>query len=412
MEGKATFGNEISIEKKAGQSELDGAFSARPQPRNTAAVNGGITHPLVRSLLLLVFAVSVFMSGIVWEAISWATMIALMVGYKKTFIRQKGTKLFRLMWLYIACYVLLFCVHSLSGLEFSAINRLFGLTKCICAPALLYFTFFRDARRLPVLRKILWLVFALNICYMVAHARGQISLPLLGSENVILGINVVVFPLVYALIKKNGYSIRALNKTSLACFAALGTGILCLLVIRASTSLAVFALQLIYIALMRLNRSKHRRRIMMWFSSAAIVGIVAFVLLVANGKIPLDSMAIGTRVAIWQQALRQYAAAPLWQKILGTGDDIIQMWTKSLEAHSVVIEILMIYGAAGLAAFIAAVVAVFRRLKRKKEDVRIQLLMLISYFLTCFIHPFFTGVFPFQWLSMMAIIYGIEELNR
>ena len=412
MEGKVTFGNEISIEKRAGQSDLDGAFSARSQPQNTAAVKGGITHPLTRSLLLLVFAVSVFMSGLVWEMISWAAMIALMVGYKKPFIRQKGIKLYRLMWLYIACYALLFCVHCVSGKDFSAINRLFGLTKCICAPALLYFAFYRDARRPAVLRKILWLIFALNICYMVAHARGQISLPLLGSENVILGINVVVFPLVYALIKKNGYSIRALNKTSLACFAALGTGILCLLVIRASTSLAVFALQLIYIALMRLNRSKHRRRIMMWFSSAAIVGIVAFVLLVANGKIPLDSMAIGTRVAIWQQALRQYAAAPLWQKILGTGDDIIQMWTKSLEAHSVVIEILMIYGAAGLAAFIAAVVAVFRRLKRKKEDVRIQLLMLISYFLTCFIHPFFTGVFPFQWLSMMAIIYGIEELNR
>ena len=408
MEGKTTSRQEIIAGEGAARGEESGALAARPL--SATGVRAGITQPLLRNFLLLIFGVSVFMSGIVWEAISWAAMIALMLGYKKTFIRQKGIKLFRMMWLYIAFYALLFCVHCVSGKDFSAINRLFGLTKCICAPALLYFAFYRDARRPAVLRKILWLIFALNICYMVAHARGQISLPLLGSENVILGINVVVFPLVYALIKKNGYSIRALNKTSLACFAALGTGILCLLVIRASTSLAVFALQLIYIALMRLNRSKHRRRIMMWFSSAAIVGIVAFVLLVANGKIPLDSMAIGTRVAIWQQALRQYAAAPLWQKILG--DDIIQMWTKSLEAHSVVIEILMIYGAAGLAAFIAAVVAVFRRLKRKKEDVRIQLLMLISYFLTCFIHPFFTGVFPFQWLSMMAIIYGIEELNR
>ena len=191
MEGKTTSRQEIIAGEGAARGEESGALAARPL--SATGVRAGITQPLLRNFLLLIFGVSVFMSGIVWEAISWAAMIALMLGYKKTFIRQKGIKLFRMMWLYIAFYALLFCVHCVSGKDFSTINRLFGLTKCICAPALLYFAFYRDARRPAVLRKILWLIFALNICYMVAHARGQISLPLLGSENVILGINVVVF---------------------------------------------------------------------------------------------------------------------------------------------------------------------------------------------------------------------------
>lgn len=157
---------------------------------------------------------------------------------------------------------------------------------------------------------------------------------------------------------------------------------------------------------MRLFFSTKGRKLISAIIATAMIGAMVVIYFIANGTIKIDSYALGTRVAIWRQAFKQFSLESSNNRLFGTGSDYVQMMSQRLEAHNFLIEILLTYGCVGLVVFLLSAFIIIKGIiKRVKVDTYDLLFPVFVYVIICMMHPFFTGVFLFQWICISAILY-------
>ena len=95
-------------------------------------------------LLVILFVISLFIGGVIFEAVSWLTLFALMYGARKSAVAHLGKKGFCSMLAFAGVYACLFAAQlGLGIIRPAQAIRLLGLTKSIVAPVIFYFAFYR-----------------------------------------------------------------------------------------------------------------------------------------------------------------------------------------------------------------------------------------------------------------------------
>ncbi len=304
----------------------------------------------------------------------------------------------------LAIYVCLFLVHYILGNHSSSeLIRLLGITKCICTPVLVYICFLRNAFKMSSYITICAFLFVLNILYVNSDVL------LIGSGNVCAGLNMVLLPMSLLLLTS-----RTCNPLiRLFCFLFVMNCFYFILKISSTTSLVLAILQVCFFMMRKpLVRLFVRERIRGWVIFLTVMIMVSS-LVVGLDYVSLDPEDLSDRVSIWKRSLVQFSLSDDFGVFFGEGDNKVQMMSQILESHNFMLEILLTYGIVGfLITFIVIVfilMAVFYT-KNKNED--LLALTVVSYFLVCVMHPVFTGVFFFQWVASMVILFMYNYINK
>ena len=358
--------------------------------------------------LFFVYTFTIMFGGMLAEFISAFCLVSIAIIERKKIKQIIGNVNYSVLALTIIFFFFMcYMQHKMGNVKTDEIIRIIGLTKGICAPALFLLSFSTTAKRDECLNLLIYIMIGLNILYSIQTIMKIEWLSdffVLGSVNGCAGASVVMLAVIVTQIQKCR---RALHiKEGLFIITAyiniLTTGsdtafILCIL------ETMMF---LIMSRRMRLFFSTKGRKLISAIIATAMIGAMVVIYFIANGTIKIDSYALGTRVAIWRQAFKQFSLESSNNRLFGTGNDYVQMMSQRLEAHNFLIEILLTYGCVGLVVFLLSAFIIIKGIiKRVKVDTYDLLFPVFVYVIICMMHPFFTGVFLFQWICISAILY-------
>ncbi len=366
--------------------------------------------------VFFIYTFTIMFGGMIAEVISAVCLVSVAIMERKKIKQIIGNANYRVLLLTVISFFLMcYLQYKIGNVKTDDIIRIIGLTKGICAPALFLLSFSTAAKRDECLNLLIYVMICLNILYSIQtimEIEWLREFFVLGSVNGCAGASVVMLAVIVTQIQKCRRELHI--KEGLFIITAylniITTGsdtafILCIL------ETAMF---LIMSRKVRLFFSSKRRKIFSVFIAAAIIGAMAAIYFIANGTIKMDSYALGTRVAIWRQAFKQFSLESSNNRLFGTGSDYVQMMSQRLEAHNFLIEILLIYGYVGLTVFLLSAVIIIKGIiKRVRVDTYDLLFPVFVYIIICMMHPFFTGVFPFQWICISSILYVVmNELKN
>lgn len=350
-------------------------------------------------ILILVFISLILTPGMFFELL---TYLFLFVGflYSKKYLQNIFVFL-----VVLIIYICLFFVHYIFGNHSSAeLIRLWGLTKCICTPVLVYICFFRNTFKMSSYITICCFVFILNILYGNSYVFKGI-----GSENCCTGLDIVLLPISFLMLtsRTNSFVLRFfIFLFIVSCYYNI-------FVTNSVTNQLLAILQISFFLL--------RKPIVLFFIKKHIKNILIFLvviimlssLVVALDFLSLEADDLSTRVGIWQTAFVQFALSSSFNIVWGTGDNIVQMMSQALEVHNFMLEVLLIYGIVGFVITFIIIVSIIQALfNNKRSNKDLLALTVVSYLLICLIHPFFTGVFFFQWVSSMTILFMYNYIDK
>lgn len=359
----------------------------------------------IRKLLLIIFLIALLFNGFVAELIMWISLATMVIISRHDIKIQIGNKGYNIAVFFILYYVILYILQISTGnYDTAQAIRLYGLTKNICAPALMLLAFGTVCKDGFSVKFVMWMLTIFNLFYIGAilnpHYHDVISYQM-GSLNGGSGISVVLLPtaLYYLKYPDKSNVPKRVNISVLFVFTTLF-----FVAISGSTTSQLLLLFefFIYITLkIRMNK-----KILMRFLILVLIGASLASLIIASGKLSLNPDGLKTRVGIWTRAYSYFINQEKFCVIFGTGDDIVQMITKSLEAHNVFIEIMLIYGVTGLSFFIYSLYRVSKKIFTfQKANIRYLAACILSYVTICSLHPFYTGLTTFQSVSLISIMF-------
>ncbi len=360
----------------------------------------------VGKLLLLIAIICSILPGIIPEVVLWACLTISAYIYRNTIPSIIGKSSYRRLLVVVIMFVLLFSLQLRHGLLQSDEKfRLFGLTKCIIAPYIIGISFFSICKERFVLKTVAIITALFSIVYMIAIILSRnpdaVSYQL-GSVNGVTGVDLVVLPaVVYS--SQDQSNIKGSSPFWRYSYYTIVTA---LVILSSSfTATIVFALQVIayimyYFIGERMNKAIKR------FLLLLLLVIMALSICIATGNIYIDPWELRTRVGIWNNSYNQFMAGDRFCRLFGTGNDIVQMMANRQEAHNVFLEVLLIYGIVGLVIFtVCSYFSTRRIIQLSRGESKSIYISIVSYIIIISLHPFYTGLFLFQILSITIILY-------
>lgn len=364
-----------------------------------------------RWLVLYVFIIAQLFSGVISEVIVWLCMIYMIATQSNHIKAIVGKKVYTLSIVFIIFYALLYLIQICISNNLNVV-RLFGLTKCICAPALMILAFGGLSTDRNVIKPLMLMMLVFNIIYVIALLLTGFNYSfssLLGSYNGCATIGVIIFPSVvqFYRMQSRKSANRVFTRIYLLSFIVL------LLISGSTTAQAIFLFQIMAFLFARLRVYGILNKLLRGVMSVLPVGLIIFVFAIATGYIKTTGQELATRTAIWTRSYEYFTSFDGVHICFGTGNDIVQMMTKSLESHNMFMEILLIYGALGLIVFVLYLIGIIRGLIQSRSENSLTIFIsVISYVAVCCIHPFYTGLFPFQTICLLAILSSIYAFSN
>ena len=370
----------------------------------------------VRVLAFYIYTILMFFDGAATEAISLGCILAV-IFFERNYNQQHfGKRNYRIASCLILAYVVLYLIQFFVGdLLTSNLIRLFGLTKCICTPLIAYISFGDTLRESLPINFLMWIMCIFNTLYIVHTICYGTSIEnnslLLNSVNCCCGISVVLLAVILPL--KTGHFKRLqLNKRLTYLFICLT--LVNVIITDSTTSQVLLIIEIIIYLLsrVRLVRIKQAKQVERFLVTLGIGAVILLVYSIANGASILGEYDLASRVLIWRRVYNRFASLDLVNIIFGTGNDIIQTMTKSMEAHNVVLEITLIYGIVGVVLFVIIILFFLKNIFNCNGMYRNNAVMaFVAYLMICFMHPFYTGAQKFQWICICSIISLFRNLS-
>ena len=367
----------------------------------------------ITNLLFITTMLGLLLDGIVAEGITVISLAAAILLERNRVRQVIKKKYYRACVFFVVSFIVLFFIHiAFLGQKRDAIIRLYGLTKNICFPALMVMAFgYVCADGFPF-RVVMIEMTIFNLVYIAAIMTGtdleEISFRL-GSLNGCSGIDVVLLPaaLVYLKsIKMPRTTDPSVADRSLPAYAFIITAVVMVAVSESSTSILLLIAEvlacLFFVIIYAIRVNKNFKGVIL----VGAIGVIGIFLLIASGVIKVDPNALKTRAGIWTRAFHQFIDNKGLTIVFGTGDDTVHMLTKDLEPHNMFLEILLIHGVIGLLFIILFIVCTLKMLlKTDRKRIKPLLLCFVIYLAVCCLHPFFTGVTPFQFNCMTGLLF-------
>ncbi len=356
------------------------------------------------SLLIIIFVLSAFGSGVIFQVILIGCLLFLAVGSKKYCIEIIGRSGYDWLLFYIWIFIVLFVfqiilVRNVTG---SGIIRLFGLTRNICAPAFLFIIFSKHVKKIDVFSMFTFFLIVLNLIYEIQTVAGSLVFTPVGSVNILNGIDAVFLPTIILYIRKKATHIW-LYRILLIC------SIVNFFLLVSTTYQMIVAIFIIIYAISRIIRKNGSNK---WISYGILgVGILAIFVSVFTVRSGVDFFngTLHDRVNIWIRGYSQFLAGSPLEHWIGKGDNMVQMVSKTLAGHNMLMEALLTYGYIGcimvIILFIALIFFLFKIRKDYSNFTYITICStVLAYIFVCMMHPVFSGVFIFQIFSVVCFI--------
>lgn len=363
-----------------------------------------------KTIVFFIFLFSLLIDGVFPELLFVFSVVFFFITEYKNVKKMVGRRNCAFAIAYILFFLSLFVIQ-LSITEDVEVARLYGLTKCICAPALFFLLFYRLAKNGELIQPLLLFVIISNVVYtgylLISGFDYEGFSSFIGSYNGSSSLAVVSLPCIIYFWKKNRKNANPLM--SFLLITAFLTSLLMVLVSDSGTALLILALQCLFGILVLFKFKFFSKKIFKVLLILSILVVFFGIVLVASKYIKTTGEEIGTRTGLWSTAYEHLLSFDLSHIIFGTGNDYIKTLTKTLEPHNMFMEILLIYGFVGLSIFMVFFVANIIKFLRIKysNTFLVSIISMFSYLLVCFIHPFFTGVFVYQALCLL-LIYSVS----
>lgn len=363
----------------------------------------------ITTLFFLVFIGALLFDGIIPEAISWLCILIIFLFDNRQNKKIIGRDLYNKSIIYILFYVTLFLLHFvLFDYHNKDLIRFYGYTKCICAPAIVFIVFPGICKEKVLIKIFFVLMIFFNVLYgKAALVMGPDEVEYqLGSMNGCSGISVILFPVAV-------YYWRYLTKhlsERLLLLIYIATTFFVVYVSESLTTMTLLVLLTLVLFLFSKTIKPFLKRNTKKVCLVLVLGLLIITILIAIKAIPLDPSDLRIRVAIWLKAYNSFISQDTMNMLFGSFDCLVQLESKTLQAHNVFVDILLIHGVLGLLFFVVSCVYILNKLLKikNKQDFYISL-VIGSFFIICFMHPFYTGVFIYQIICVSSILFLINR---
>ena len=342
-------------------------------------------------------------NGVVAEGLFWLCLGLIFIIDYKNVSTILSLKTRRILLLFLAAFAFLFVIQVVISKDINYI-RLFGLTKNICAPALLLLVFANMAKDEDLVIPLLIVILFFNCVFIYQRFAVGIDYDneIIGSYNAISACDVIAMPCVLYFVYNSRYRKLAFFQTLVGLYVI--SSVVLIIISESGTAMLILAGQLLFgiLLMCRINflRSTAIRKV----AGFMVVAMAAIVLFIAAGIIATKGTELATRTALWKYAFNYISEKDMVFRLFGTGDDIIRTASKQLEPHNMIMEILLIYGAVGLVSFLLFFIKGIKQVfKNRGQASTAVIISVVSYLGVCFMHPFFTGVLVFQILCLLMI---------
>ena len=367
----------------------------------------------IKDLLLIVafllFLFSDFVQLPFFEIFWLCSAIILIVLNYKNFKHYRNEKITKTMKLFNILVLFLFLVHLIVGLlRPESVIRLYGLTKRMLIPCIMFYCFYKNNKLIYLWRIIIPFLICLNIVFFYAHIIvGNDYVEGFGSVNVIGGLNIIVLPLVLSRIVKNRNCIENLFNIILTFLIVINA-----IIFDATTYKYLFYGFTVLLIFSCIFKSKKYKKLYCNLAGLAVLCLIILpIILVITKILPTDFFLYQNRYIIWARGYDQFGELSIIEQVLGSGNNIVRMLTNSFEAHNITMDVLMIYGWVGVILLFFFFWGVVRHSKKINISIRsIFMTTLLFYTIICFMNPYFTGVTYFQIISWVAIL-GFINMN-
>lgn len=367
----------------------------------------------IRKTLFTMFVLFSLFGGIVNEALTWVCLLLSIWINRRAVVALIGKRSYFSLLLVIVAYCTLFIIQLSHGsVEPNQVIRLYGMTKCIITPILIALAFMDLCRQKYVLNVLIFIVIVFNMLYISSILLLSVDLDdisfQLGSINGGSSTALVLLPAVVFNARRRR---RQSQGSIIFKWIYYLSTIVFVAICDSGTSFVILALQIL-LYVITLIKNKLMLKTIRRIAILAVAGLIVFSIMIATGKIPLDPTELRSRADIWYTGYLQFAAHDRFSLFFGTGNDVVQMLSKQLEAHNAFLEVLFIYGYIGLAVFIIFVFCSVRKCISLSKGKSLGLYTsLISYVIIISMHPFYTGLFVFQVICVIAIIYSVFVID-
>ena len=351
-----------------------------------------IIRNIYSKIAIWIFIISVLLSGVVWEMISWAALIWIYFLHKdneKFRIRKNRIGMIVLL-LMVFVYVVYQCIAL--NLSIPSIIRLYGITKTLFAIPILILMCDRYIKSENVILDAFVLIIILNWITIVSMMMNIESLNILGgSRNYLGAINVILFPYVFKFMKQR--EVRWLRRVFIMTF------ILLVLFTGSRTLMLTAAISFFSIIILEKNINKKLRCLAMLIM-VVIVGIFALnsfgnISLLSRGVSVFFDRSDAARTGLKYFAEHQYEEYSSLQKLIGNGDTIVQSQLKPV--HNVFGEVLLCYGKIGLIFWGMYLIAWTIAILKGKTANRAYIFLIFGLVMIIgWVQPFLTSGYLFQ----------------
>ena len=354
-------------------------------------------------IALILFLLADFVQYPFFEILWLFSVIFLIVLNHKTFKHYHNEKLIKTIKLFFILILFLFVLHLIvSPLKPENIIRFYGLTKCTLIPCIMFYCFYKNNKLIYLWKIIIPFLICLNIAFFYAHIINKNSyIEGFGSVNVIGGINIIVLPFVLYRTAKSYKSIEKIFNIILILLIATNA-----ILFDATTYKYLFYAFIILLILSLIFKSDKAKKIYCSVVAfAVLIFVILSIVLVITKILSNDFFLYQNRYVIWEYGYNQFGELPIIEQIFGSGNNFVRMQSKSLEAHNITMDVLMIYGWAGVAVLCILFLELVKYRKKIKISTRcVFMTTLLIYTIICFMNPFFTGVTYFQIISWAALL--------
>ena len=367
----------------------------------------------VDTIFFFLFIVAFLVEGVLAEGVACSCLLSIWVLDRKKNKLIIGKQLYGKSLLFICFYLTLFIIHLYID-DCPNIIRFYGLTKCICTPALVLLVFPNICKEEKTILTIILLTMVYNMIYGISGLKEGVVLEDIcyqfGSYNGCSGIAVILFPIVFSMFHL--CSQKSFEKYLLILYFF--STFFVVYISESLTTQVILSFQLLILFFTSKRVKNIIKRHTKLICVCVVFALALISIFIANNTIELDPTALRTRADIWSTAYKSFVSQNIINIVLGGGDCWVQMESKVLQAHNAFIEILLIYGIVGLLFFVISCIYFFKNIfTRNLGHQSVYLcLSIISYFLFCFMHPFYTGVFAFQIICVLGMLYLLVNTLR
>lgn len=359
--------------------------------------------------LVILMMISYFLPDPFKNILFWLPLIVLSIRSYDFFrdSKEKRTTLFLL-----KSFVILFIIQLLANNKGAGwAIRLFGLTRCIIGFELFIISGKRSFENIDFFRILCVFLTVYNIFYIYSFSTGHNEyFSNYGSINSCCALNAIFIP--YFICRKKNISLLTI---------LYAISFLILIVVSSSETFYVcLAVDLlIYLYIMAKKNINIRLKSVWKIGGISLFIIIAIFLinffinkkfsgyiLLLLGKFDM------ARSVIYEISVNSYLNLDTFEKIFGSGNNIIYRTYDSTAAHNMFLETALIYGLLGLVLAILEMIFLINTIKQLKNDEILQFIFLpmAGGYIMFMFHPFYT-TFYIEKLLLTMVIYQMRYFS-